>query len=450
MIGNKKYSTILILFFWGLISPTVYSQVNEDLTVQAIQLFENGKYQEAEPLLKTILLENPENTLMNYYYGACRTENNHFSNSDLESLIIANQDTEVPIKINYYFGIQYQARSNWERALKFYNKYNSIAKLEGEEKQNLLEKIQQCYDKINPFEEYFVQGNNETVIPITGVVTDSQSNLVDESDITTEDLLITNEVIPVQEDENIEFMVNSEISYSYLSHFKTEEGKSFFKQGSSKQEELEKSLIQLDELRDKYNKAKTSEEKKLLGQDILALENKTYSLKKESTEYLLQAKNLEYEYWLNASIEEINEFKHELDKIEETEISTVSKDTDLETDSAANISPEILLGNSQFVAPVEEKKQNDLIYKIQIGAYSKGLPSYIKRLYDKLSLIRKIENYTDENGIVVYTTGNLSNLEDAITMQNQVRQEGVEDAFVVPYFKGKRISLKEAKELESK
>ena len=94
--------------------------------------------------------------------------------------------------------------------------------------------------------------------------------------------------------------------------------------------------------------------------------------------------------------------------------------------------------------------KDDLIYKIQIGAFSRGLPDYIKRLYKKLGLIRKIETYTDEKGIVVYTTGNLANLEDALKMQNQVRQEGAEDAFVVPYFQGKRITLEQAKELEKK
>jgi hypothetical protein len=44
-------------------------------------------------------------------------------------------------------------------------------------------------------------------------------------------------------------------------------------------------------------------------------------------------------------------------------------------------------------------------------------------LYKKLSLIRKIDNYTDEKGVVVYTTGSLTNLDDAVKLQKQVRQE---------------------------
>ena len=434
-----------------LISVLVSAQDTEESVAQAIKLFDSGRYRDAELIFKNALNDNPESAIINYYYGASRTENNNFTNSDLESLIVANQD-ESPIKINYYFGIQYHARSNWERALKFYNKYNSVPHLSEEEKQDLLEKIQQCYDKKNPFEEYVLQQNSEEIIPGGVVATVSESSLLDESELASEEQIPVNETIPVSENENetIKFQVNNEISYLNLSHFRTEEGKSLFKQGNAMQKELGLALIKTEKLREKYNFTKNREEKKLLGQDILTLENKTYTLKREATQLLIQAKNLEYEYWQNASSQEIDAFAEELDQIKKAQETSHTEETDSLVDSTTYINPDILLGEAQFITPVEEQKESDLIYKIQIGAYSRGLPAYIKRLYDKLSLIRKIENYTDENGIVVYTTGNLTNLEDAIKMQNQVRQEGVEDAFVVPYFNGKRISLKEAKELEGK
>jgi hypothetical protein len=69
-------------------------------------------------------------------------------------------------------------------------------------------------------------------------------------------------------------------------------------------------------------------------------------------------------------------------------------------------------------------------------------------LYKKLSLIRKIDNYTDEKGVIVYTTGNLTNLDDAVKLQKQVRQEGIQDAFVIAFYNGKRITLEQAKEIE--
>jgi hypothetical protein len=111
------------------------------------------------------------------------------------------------------------------------------------------------------------------------------------------------------------------------------------------------------------------------------------------------------------------------------------------------MAPSIVPVNRTTSSETDDTTEDELIYKIQLGAYSRGLPAYVKRLFDKLSYIRKIENYTDENGIVVYTTGNLTNYDDAVKMQEQVRREGIEDAYVVPYFNGKRITLNEAKEI---
>ena len=95
----------------------------------------------------------------------------------------------------------------------------------------------------------------------------------------------------------------------------------------------------------------------------------------------------------------------------------------------------------------EEPEVNKIVYRIQIGSFSKGLPEYIDRLYKKLAVLRRIDHYTDEKGITVYTIGEVSNLDDALKLQAQIRQEGVKDAFVVAYNNGKRITLKEAREL---
>ena len=177
------------------------------------------------------------------------------------------------------------------------------------------------------------------------------------------------------------------------------------------------------------------------------MENNLYSLKKETNQLFAQAKNLENKYWKNASPEETEIFIETLNQISKKEGNKIAIAEENKMDSTTFIDPNILLGKKAVIL-LKESTNTDLIYKIQLGAYSRGLPSYIKRLFDKLSLIRKIETYTDDRGVVVYTTGNLTNYDDALKMQKQVRQEGAEDAYVVPYFKGKRITLKQAKELE--
>lgn len=63
--------------------------------------------------------------------------------------------------------------------------------------------------------------------------------------------------------------------------------------------------------------------------------------------------------------------------------------------------------------------------------------------YDQLS---NISSYL-HNGMYRYTTGSTKNYEKAVQMQSKVRKAGFKDAFVVAFYKGKRISIKEAKEL---
>ena len=245
---TNSYLIILLIF---LVTPFLAVSQNDsskELT-QAIQLFDKGNFAEAEPLFKNILDEKPSDFMVNYFYGACRTENNHFTNADLDCLITANKEVS-PININYYFGVQYQARSNWERALKFYNKFLSIATVSESEKRNIPEKIQQCYDKINPYEEFMVNENIEEIIPVAVVentvleVDSTKNNLTQHDSISVNDSL---EVLPdidstsskteivteTEKGESINFVISSEITYLFTSSFKTEEGKDFFERGDS-------------------------------------------------------------------------------------------------------------------------------------------------------------------------------------------------------------------------
>ena len=459
----KTYSNIILLFL--IFAPVLAVSQATELS-RAIALFDKEKFAEAEPVFAEILAEKPTDFMVNYFYGACRTENNHFTNADLECLIKANEEVS-PININYYFGVQYHARSNWERALKYYNRYKGSASEDDVAKKKVLEKIQQCYDKINPYEEFIVAENTDTIIPVVAGIT-ADGTIPADSSLTADSLKMADETVPVAagtavavavtepvaepkkpKGDPILFVINSEITYTNTTQFKTEEGKSFFKKGNTKQQELEKNISETDELRKKYAAAKTRYEKKTIGEQILANENSVYSLKEEAGKFLSKAQITENEYWQNASPEEIAAFIEEQNKVEEEEIivtdTTVTDSTT--SDTTGFIDPAILLIGTDNNDAVTEPDNNDLVYKIQLGTYRK-LPNYVKKLYDKLSLFRKIDTYTDERGIVVYTTGNLTNYEDAVKMKNQVKQEGVEDAKVVPYFKGKRITLEKAKELE--
>ncbi len=458
---NKFYSNIILSLI--LIAPVLAVSQDAGLA-SAIALFDKGKFAEAEPMFKTVLDEKPNDFMVNYFYGACRTENNHFTNADLECLITANEEVS-PININYYFGVQYHARSNWERALKYYNRYKSAAQPDDISKRKVLEKIQQCYDKVNPYEMYIIKENSIPVIPVVetdslAAVVDTAGNVLVSDSLTAEIETVVDTTVQVvsaktetpekPKGETISFIVNSEITYTNTNQFRTVEGKAFFEKWRMKKNALDSMIYETDVLREKYAKAKTRFEKQSFGQQILENEKSFYKLKDDVAELQSKAQSTENNYWQNASSEEIATFLEEQKQEEQKAMlpDTTTVNTS-ETDTTELVNPAVLLSDSDEAVVKEKSGDNNLVYKIQLGTYRK-LPNYVKKLYKKLSLFRKIDTYTDEKGVVVYTTGNLSNYDDAVKMQNQVKQEGVEDAKIVPYFKGKRITLKEAKKLEEK
>jgi predicted metal-dependent hydrolase len=252
-----------------------------------------------------------------------------------------------------------------------------------------------------------------------------------------------------QKIKTIEFRVNSQITYFSPEQFKTEEGKSFFEKGQEKQDELNAASAKIENLRNQYQLARSSEERNRIGQDIIPLETEIYFIKEEATHLFLQAENEENNYWRNVPEKVIEDFLNEQEKYITSDKGNFEKQAETDFDSEFKIDPSILFQDRVEIIKNQKSESDELIYKIQIGAYSKTLPANIDRLFKKLAVLRKIENYTDERGVVVYTTGNLTNYEDAERMRLQVKQEGAEDAIVVPYFNRKRITLEEAKKIEN-
>jgi hypothetical protein len=249
--------------------------------------------------------------------------------------------------------------------------------------------------------------------------------------------------IPVNE--QIKFSVNNEITYLSVSNFKTDEGKNYFEEGSLTDNKLQKVLIRTEILREKYKSSQSRAEKDSIGQVILSLEGEAYDLKKSITQFFIQAKNAENSYWSNATPEETESFIKEMNaaskKINEAKNNNTIENQDI-------IIPPILVQDEE-VKNETAKSSSGITYRIQLGAYSRGIPNSQKAIFNKISILRKVENYTDENGVVVYTTGNLTNYDDAVEMQKQVKQEGIKDPIIAAYLNGKRITLEKAKEIDN-
>ncbi|HSH20472.1 MAG TPA: hypothetical protein VLA03_08460 [Draconibacterium sp.] len=464
----------------------------ENPLTKAIQLFDKEKYSEAEPIFKKLLMDRPDDFMVNYFYGACRTENGHYSEQDLSYLLKASKEVN-PLNIDYYFAVQYHAKDQWEKAMAYYKLYKTVSSANEQEKVGLALKMEQCANRINPFvlseADKTKEETDVTGIIATGVTTSENAdkaggelliapalvsdsvNVKTEENIDLEDneegILLgedeTQDTLPADESDEMEdietvkilpveeqiiFNVNSEITYLTILNFRTVEGESYFKEGNQRQSELDKVLRDTEILREKYKNSRSRAEKDSIGQEILALEGQSYDLRSVVTQSFVQAKNAENGYWQNASLEEKENFIDELNALSLKMENSRSIDSEVILESPELILPPVLMDNQDIRTSSPKKKPSGIIYKIQLGAYSRGIPTTLKPVFSKISVLRKVENYTDENGVVVYTTGNLTNYEDAVEMQKQVKQEGIKDPKIAAYLNGKRITLEQAKELD--
>jgi hypothetical protein len=156
-----------------------------------------------------------------------------------------------------------------------------------------------------------------------------------------------------------------------------------------------------------------------------------------------KVRNDENQYWQSAPADEKAKFQEKIklyrDSIQQATV-TANQQTLPDTITYYNAKPKPVAN----VEPVSA-----IIYKIQVGAYKGKMPETAAKSIKKLSMLRKVENYKDEKGVTVYTTGSLKNYQDAVTMQGQVKLEGIKNATIAVYNNGKRITLEEARKLNN-
>ncbi|MFK8038491.1 MAG: hypothetical protein AB8B74_09390 [Crocinitomicaceae bacterium] len=87
---------------------------------------------------------------------------------------------------------------------------------------------------------------------------------------------------------------------------------------------------------------------------------------------------------------------------------------------------------------------NGLFYTVQIGVYSKPVPSV------ELFEVTPLNSQLTKSGKIRYSTGIYTEIQNAVQRKNELVEVGIVDAFVTAYFNGNRISITESKEIISK
>lgn len=255
-------------------------------------------------------------------------------------------------------------------------------------------------------------------------------------------------VIPEQvQNEVINFQINSEISYFSLSHFVKSESKQLFYQAWLKEKEVSRLSQQTDSLRNSYANSSDAQKEKITGQ-ILSAEKQTLALNDEIPALYEKAREIENQYWQAASGDEKSKFQEKIRLFQDS----IQKSIDQQTQhiaSSQTLPDTITFYRADQKAVVSEVPATAVVYKIQVAAFKTKLPETTAKAIKKLEILRKVENYKDEKGITVYTTGNLKTYQEAVTLQSQVKLEGIKNATIAAYNNGKRITPEEARKLNN-
>jgi len=91
-----------------------------------------------------------------------------------------------------------------------------------------------------------------------------------------------------------------------------------------------------------------------------------------------------------------------------------------------------------------KEKHNQLDYRVQF--YTSPIQWELSS--PRFKNLPELSYYLN-NGMYKYTSGHFNSLNKAVKHQKLVRKKGFSDAFVVPFYKGERIALKQAREIES-
>lgn len=246
----------------------------------------------------------------------------------------------------------------------------------------------------------------------------------------------------------INFEVNSDISYFCFSHFVENESKKMFFQAWMKEKELTRILVETDSLRKAYINSANSQ-KEDVSFLILKNEERAIGLNHEIPILYQNARDQENRYWQSATADEIAKFQEKIRLYKDSVKQIADQHTEQTMAINKKLQDTITYYKSSQKEVVKTDVASEIIYKIQVGAYKGKIPENAAKSIKKLSIFRKVENYKDEKGVTIYTTGRLKNYKEAVTLQNQVKQEGIKNAAIAAFRNGKKITVIEARKLNN-
>lgn len=95
--------------------------------------------------------------------------------------------------------------------------------------------------------------------------------------------------------------------------------------------------------------------------------------------------------------------------------------------------------------PMSTANKELVVFKVQLGVYKSEPPADVQ---EKFKTLPGIEKGLSVSGLTRYTAGTFNDYNAAVALKNEIKEKyGIEDAFVIAFFKDQYISVQEALEL---
>jgi tetratricopeptide (TPR) repeat protein len=445
MAGRKLFTVLLIVSCLPGFSTRggeLFGSSRQDKRELAIQWYNEGKFKDALPLFSKLCYDLPYDFTIKYFYGACLVETGNFGLDAEKNLVLASSG-EVSVKVYYYLGRLYHGRGNWNNAQRFYNRFRNNADNQAIAETKVDDLMELCFKEINPFVSEKADSLFSSVPADVGV---SVVQPVPVNPAVVKDIPVAKVVNDqdVQEKPDpvkfIDFQINDKVTYLVEDMFHEAEAKTEFRIAVNKESQLDSLLKVVQMLRKQYHLNVNPLIRDSLAIRIQNLEYRNLVLNTEVDQHYFKSRMLEQEWWSKtaySSLEEYNSWKDSLEQIRDTH--NLPEIVQVEEQIPDSVTVHVMADSTAVAS--ETKPDTDIVYKIQIGAYNKGIPTQRKLQFERLEKIRTIETLSLEDGITVFTTGNLKNIEDALKLQTQIRLEGIKDAFVIGVRNGKKVTL---------
>ncbi|MFT6747114.1 MAG: N-acetylmuramoyl-L-alanine amidase [Glaciecola sp.] len=109
------------------------------------------------------------------------------------------------------------------------------------------------------------------------------------------------------------------------------------------------------------------------------------------------------------------------------------------------VKPDEITHNKEIKVDLSEAGEvPDLLIKVQITSSSKKIPLNSR----KFSKVKGVEEFVDKE-MYKYSVGQFEEFKEASKAQKEAREKGFKDAFLIAFYKGKKISIRKAREIIS-